>query len=281
MSVDSVLVVGSTGTQGGAVAHHLLERGVVVLALTRDNDKPEAHDLAERGAEVVEGDISEKNSIEALIDDVDGVFCVTNFWEHGYEAEVEQGTNVAELASEVGLEQFVFSSVGGAERETGIAHFDSKWEIEGRIRDLGLPATVVRPVFFMQNLAGFRESIEEGTLAMGLEEHVPLQVIDVETLGAFVAAAFADPERYVGEAYELASDELTLRAMALRLADVLETPVRAQHLSVEEVESSQGEEYAVMFEWFNDHGYESPIDELQADHDVPFSRFETYLEREW
>jgi uncharacterized protein YbjT (DUF2867 family) len=175
----------------------------------------------------------------------------------------------------------VFSSVGGAERETGIPHFDSKFEIEVMIDDSGLPATLVRPVFFAQNLEGFRDSIEEGTLAMGLEPHVPLQVLDIEDLGAFVAEVFADPDRYVGGAFELASDELPLRAMAVRFADALGTDVRAQHLSIDDVREGQGEEFAVMFEWFNDHGYESPIDDLQAEHAVDFRRFEKYLERAW
>ncbi|WP_276255207.1 NmrA/HSCARG family protein [Halomontanus rarus] len=281
MPAETVLVVGSTGTQGGAVARHLLERDIKVLALTRDKDKSAAHDLAERGAEIVEGDISEKNTIEPLLEDADGIFCVTNFWEHGYEDEVEQGTNVAELAAEVGVDHFVFSSVGGAERDTGISHFDSKWEIEERIRDLELPATIVRPVFFMQNLEGFRESIEDGALAMGLEPREPLQMLDIDNLGAFVTNVFADPDQYLGEAYELAGDELTLRAMAVRFADALGTEVRARHLSIDDVEEHQGEEYADMFAWFNDHGYESPIADLQADHHVVFSRLEEYLAREW
>ena len=281
MSIETVLVVGSTGTQGGTVARNLQERDFDVQALTRDATSGEAHELTELGAEVVEGDIGEKNSVEPLIEECDGVFLMTNFWEHGYEDEVEQGTNVVELVDDHGVEHLVFSSVGGAERDTGIPHFDSKFEIEELIEERDLPATIVRPVFFAQNLEGFRESIEDGTLAMGLEPREPLQVLDVEDLGAFVGEVFDDPDRYRGEAYELASDELTLRAMAVRFADALGTPVLAQHRSIEEVEESQGEEYAVMFEWFNDHGYQSPIDELGADHDVKFTRFEAYLDRKW
>lgn len=283
MAADTVLVVGSTGTQGGAVAHHLLDhdRDFEVLALTRDETRPEARELAETGAEVVQGDISEKNDVETVVREADGVYLMTNFWEHGYDDEVDQGTNVVELAAEHDVDHLVFSSVGGAERDTGIPHFDSKWEIEELIRERDLPATIVRPVFFTQNFEGFRESIEDGTLAMGLEPRVPLQILDIDTLGAFVTECFADPDRYVGEAYELASDELTLRSMAIRFADVLGTDVRAQHMSIDDVREIQGEEYAVMFEWFNEAGYESPIDELRADHDVDFYRLEEYVAGEW
>ena len=50
-----VLVTGSTGNQGGAVASSLFDRGFAVRALTREPDKPEARDLGVRGAEVVRG----------------------------------------------------------------------------------------------------------------------------------------------------------------------------------------------------------------------------------
>ncbi|MDG5757877.1 hypothetical protein QA600_00785 [Natronococcus sp. A-GB1] len=50
-----------------------------------------------------------------------------------------------------------------------------------------------------------------------------------------------------------------------------------RHLSIRDVRESRDEELAAMFEWFN----ELPIDELQADHDVDFHRFEDYLERAW
>ena len=281
MDRDTILVVGATGTQGGAVARRLLEREVEVLAMTRDTEGEQASALAEEGAQVVEGNLEDLDSFASHLETADGLFLMTNFWEHGYDAEVEQGIAAVEAAAEAGVDHLVFSSVGGAERDTGVPHFDSKYEIEERIADLDLPATIVRPVFFIQNFEDFRESIEAGTLAMGLEPRVPLQILDVEDLGAFVAEVFADPDRYVGEAYELASDELPVRAMAVRFADILGSEVRARSLSIEEVEESQGEEFAVMFEWFNEEGYEAPIDDLQADHHVVFTRLEEYLAREW
>ena len=157
-----------------------------------------------------------------------------------------------------------------------------KWEIEQYLEESGLNATVVRPVFFMQNLEGSREDIMQGTLAMAMERHVPLQMLDIEDLGAFVAVVFANPDRYVGEDFELASDELTLTATAIRMADVTGVDVTAQHISpadLEEMMEQGGEEYRVMFEWFNEYGYESPIDKLQADHGLRFSRLTEYLQR--
>ena len=280
MATESVLVVGATGTQGGAVARHLLESGVTVHALTRSPDGEPARALADAGATVVSGDLSNQESLVSAMSDVDGVFLVTNFWEHGAEGEIEQGKTAIDAAVEADVSHLVFSSVGGAERDTGISHFDSKWEIEEYLAETGLPATVVRPVFFMQNLEGQRDDILAGTLALGMAEGVPLQMVDVEDLGAFVAQAFAHPDRYVGEAFELASDELTLRAAALRFRDVTGVDVTAMHVPMDALEAEMGEEYRVMFEWFDEYGYESPIDELESEHGLSFTRLDGYLRRE-
>jgi uncharacterized protein YbjT (DUF2867 family) len=278
MSQLSVLVTGATGNQGGAVVDHLLDKNVEVHGLTRSPDSDAAQALEDRGVTVVEGDLSDKDTLKPLISDVDGVYCVTQLIE--YDDEVEQGTTMAEAAAEVGVDHFVFSSAAGAERDTGIPHFDSKYEIENRIRDLDLPATIVRPAVFMQNfenLEMMREPLLDGTLAMGLNHGVPLQLVDIDDIGAFVAEAFDDPDRYVGEAVELASDELTLQAMAVRLSDITETDIDVTSVPVDEIKEQMGEDLGMMFQWFNEHGYEADLPELRASHDIEFSRFETFL----
>ena len=134
-----ILVCGATGKQGGAVARSLLDRGFRVRALTRDPQKPEAQALTEQGAEVVQGDMEDRSSMERTLEGAYGNFSVQNFWETGYDAEVGQGKTVADVAQPAGVEHFVYSSVGIAHRQTGISHFESKWEIEGHVRQIGLP----------------------------------------------------------------------------------------------------------------------------------------------
>src|SRR4028118_1512264 len=86
-----ILVCGATGSQGGAVARSLLDRGFRVRALTRDPHKPEAEALADRGAEVVRGDMEDRPSVDRALRGAHGVFSVQNFWEAGYDREVRQG----------------------------------------------------------------------------------------------------------------------------------------------------------------------------------------------
>lgn len=284
MSQRSVLVVGATGKQGGAVADHLLSEKYGefdVHALTRSPNSERARALADRGATVVNGDLQDKDSYRKVVEAVDAVYCMTHF-SAGYHGEVEQGTNMAEVAAAAGIEQFVFSSVGGAERNTGVPHFESKWEVEQRIRDLDLPATIIRPVFFMQNFEMQRETIANGTVAFPLAEGSLVQMIDVTDIGAFAAATLADPDRYIGETVELAGDERTLEAAAEAFSAALANDVEAQHVPIDAAREQMGEDLALMFEWINEYGYEADIDDLERDYRIELTDFETYVsENDW
>ncbi len=260
----TILVTGATGKQGEAVARHLLSGGWQVRALTRDPLKPGAQALAKLGAEVVTGDFDQRTSIDRALAGAYGVFSVQN-WEAGAAREIQQGKTFADAARAAGVKQFVYSSVGGAERNTGILHFDSKWEIEQHVRALGLPATILRPVFFMDNFnsPNFRPAILQGTLTLALRPARTMQMIAVDDIGGFAALAFEKPGEYIGRAFELAGDELTMPQVAEAFSRVLGRTVRFVEQPIEQVRSFS-KEYAVMFEWFNREGYKADIASLRA-----------------
>ncbi len=279
MNPRSVFVTGATGQQGGAVANALLsgEYGEFdVHALTRNPDSNRAQTLSDRGATITEGNLLHKDSLSSTVKAVDAVYCVTTPAE-GVDAEIEQGTNMVEVAADGRIEHFVFSSARGAERDTGIPHFDSKYAVEQRIRDLELPATIIRPVAFMQNYEYQREVILNGTLASPLDEGVPLQLVDTEDIGTLAATALATPETYVGETIELAGDEHTLESAAEVFSAVAGTKVNAQHVPIEVAREEMGKSLTMMFEWLDDHRFDNNIEALERDHDINLTRFETYL----
>jgi len=272
----TILVSGATGQQGGAVARQLLERGFAVRALTRDGDKPAARELAERGAEIVEGDLEDLPSVERALEGVRGVFSVQQFWEAGVEGEVRQGKALAEAAKAAGVEHIVYSSVGSAHRETGIPHFESKYEVEEHAREIGLPLTVLRPVFFMQNWEMMREPILGGTLPQPLDPDRPFQMIAVEDIGMFAAMAFEDPETWIGREVDLAGDEPTMPEIADTFSRVTGREIGYFQVPWDQFEEQMGEEYAVMYRWFNEVGYEADVAGLRKDHPGLIS-FEHYL----
>ena len=280
MAERSVLVTGATGNQGGAVVDHLLDAGTEfdVRGLTRDADSDAAQSLEDRGVTMLEGDLDDPDSFREHVADADAVFAVTNFWTQGYEGQVRQGKNLAEVASEEGVEQFVFSGVGSHHRDTGVPHFDSAWEIDQHAQSLDLPLTVLQPVFFLQNFEAFAEDIvEDGTVALPLEEGVSLQIIDVDDLGRAAAVAFEAPDEHVGERYELAGDDRTLEETADALSAVTGVDVDAYHVPIEDAYEEFGEEFTVMCEWFNEVGYDADIDALEERFGFEFRTLEGYL----
>lgn len=207
-----ILVAGATGRQGGAAAARLLADGWPVRVLVRDPAAPAARKLAVAGADPRQGDLDDPDSLESAMAGAYGVFGVTPD-DMDDEREIRRGRNLAAAAAASGIGHLVFASVGGAERNTQIPYWESKWAIEQHIRALGLPATVLRPVRFMENhaipglpLGGISA---DGVLRHFFAPDTPVQLIAVSDIGALAARAFADPASYVDQALELAGDELT------------------------------------------------------------------------
>lgn len=273
-----VLVTGATGKQGGATARHLLKKGFRVRAVTRDTAKPEARALADLGAEVVRGDLDDPSSIEPLMRGADGVFSVQNFWETGYEREVKQGLAMVDLAKAAGTRHFVYASVGSAHRKTGLSHFESKWKIEEHLRASGVPHTVLRPVFFMENWESpfLRDPIVGGTLAQPLSPGRSFQQVTVDDVGAFAAMAFARPDEWKGRAIDLAGDDRSIADVAEAFGQVIGRPVRYVQLSWDQYRAAAGEEYTEMYRWFENVGYDVDVPALRRE--APqLTSFDQYL----
>jgi uncharacterized protein YbjT (DUF2867 family) len=258
------------------VARSLLERGFQVRALTRNPQKPEAQALADQGAEVVQGDMEERSSMERALEGAYGIFSVQNFWETGYDRQVEQGKTVADAAKAAGVEHFVYSSVGSAHRQTGIPHFESNWEVEEHVRQIELPYTILRPTALMQNWEMMREMILGGTLAQALDPDKPLQQVAVEDVGAFAAIAFENPEGWIGREVDLAGDEQSMPEIAETFARVIGREVSYYQVPWDQYEEQMGEELTVMNRWFNDVGYEADIAALRQEY-PELTSFERYL----
>ncbi len=275
-----ILVTGATGQQGGATARHLLAKAWRVRALTRDSNKPAAQALAAQGAEVVVGDFEDRASLDRALAGVYGVFSVQQFWGIGPEGEIRQGKTLASAAKAAGVQHFVYTSVGGAERRTGIPHFESKFAIEQYLQAVDLPNTILRPVFFMENFKAFSGPQEvDGllTLTLALRPDKTLQLIAVDDIGALAALAFEKPHEFIGQAVEIAGDELTMPQVTEAFSQVTGKPHRFVEMSLEQVRHLNPEG-VVMFEWLNESGYQANIPALRAVY-PQLMAFETWLRK--
>ncbi|MFG3323398.1 NmrA/HSCARG family protein [Streptomyces sp. NPDC048171] len=283
MALDAtILVLGGTGRQGGSVTRELLRRGHTVHALVRDPDKAQARQLREAGAVLVRGDMDDEASLTAAMRDVHGVFSVQTFrGPGGVEAEVRQGRAVADAAVRAGVRHFVYSSVGGADRDTRVPHFESKHTVERYLRTLDLPVTVLRPVMFHDILLDIapRPAGGELVLAMWLDPRVPVQLIASGDIGVFAADAFENPDAWLGRVVEIAGDELTGPQMAAAFEAVAGVPVRYQQLPIEPLRSARPD-LANMFDWFERDGYRADLAALRATR-PGLVTLETWLAGNW
>lgn len=256
-----ILVTGATGKQGGAVIRHLREKGYPVRALTRNPDRPEARVLLNQpGVEIARGDYDDKPSLLRALEDVYGVFSVQTPYPDGPEAEVRQGIALIDAAHNSEVSHFVYSSVGSADQHTGIPHFESKWKIEEHLRGTGMPYTILRPVYFMENWLPMKSTIDQGKLLLPLTPETTLQQVAVDDIGAFAAMAFEHPGKWQGTATDLAGDDLFIDQIAQTL--------QSSYFQVpwEDFEKQAGHEMTVMFRWFQDVGYHADITALRQEH---------------
>ena len=260
-----VLVAGATGRQGGAVVRHMLPKGWGLRALTRNPKSYAARQLAEKGVELAEGDMDDPASLERAARGVYGIYSVQDFWTVGARREVQQGKNLADVAKKAGVEHFVYSSVGGAERNTGITHWETKWVVEKHVRSLNLPVTILRPASFMEtyHITEVEIGLLKGKLADPIRGDKPYQTISTDDIGAFAALAFERPKDFIGLDLEIAGSELTNIDAAKVFSRVLNRPVKFQKLPLPIVRLVLGKEFYEMFHWFNSKGYQANIPELR------------------
>lgn len=260
---EPILVLAATGGQGRAVTEALLGRGARLRALVRDPGRGAARALAEQGADVVAGSLSDRASLAAAMRGVAGVFAFTTPFEAGPEAEVDQGRAILAAAGTARVPHLVFSSVAGADQRSGVPHFESKARIEAELALSDVPHTILGPTYFFDNALGGAERIAGGVLDLPLPPDRPLQQLARPDLGAFAADVLLDPARYVGQRIELAGDAPTPTQMAAALGTALGREVRHEQVPLTAVGNP---DMHAMWTFLNGPGYRVDIPALHAAH---------------
>ncbi|MDG3008715.1 NmrA/HSCARG family protein [Rhodococcus sp. D2-41] len=263
MNDGPILVLAATGGQGGAVSEALLVRTSHLRALVRDPTSSSAGRLADRGAEIITGSLEDVVSLCAAMHGVAAVYAMTTPFESGVEAEIAQGRAILTAARREHVPHLVFSSVAGADRGSGVPHFESKAVIEGELAASGIPYTILGPTYFFDNaLAGARR-IGEGVLELPLPSDRPLQQLARVDLGRFAARVLLEPNGYLGRRIDLAGDELTPRMMAVELGRALGRTVRHERVALEAIRDP---DQRAMWRFLDDPGYRVDMRELRAAH---------------
>jgi uncharacterized protein YbjT (DUF2867 family) len=263
---DPVLVLGATGTQGGAIARELLAAQHPVRALVRDPLSDRARALSAAGASLVSGDLGDQASLTQAFAGVEVAYAITTPFEHGAEEELQQGKNIVAAARDAGLPWLILASVAAADRAP-VPHFRSKTRIEHQLMATAIPWTVVAPSYFYENVLGNRTAIREGKLPIALPADKPLHQVALANLGALVVAILARREEHLGERVEVAGDAPTPEAMAAAIG------VHYEQVPLAELRE-RNEDLAAMYEFLAGEGYGIDTGALRDRYpEVPWTSF--------
>ena len=194
-----ILLTGITGNIGGATARALLAKGVRFRALVRDPGK--AAQWAEKGVELVQGDIEDAAAVKRALAGVDRALLVMPNGEFQERAELA----FTRTAKEAGLQWLIKLSSPEAVRGTTspipLAHIAA----EDAIMASGLKWTFVRPSFYMQNFRGsVKGARASGKLSMPMGNGT-VALTDNEEAGAFIAHILTGPNsaQHHGQCYDI------------------------------------------------------------------------------
>lgn len=238
MSQPSVLVIGATGRQGGAVARELARAGKKVRALSRDPGSSAARELAACGIAVVAGDLADAGSLRIAAEGTDAVFAMTVITDPP-ELEEEHGAAIVAAAGSAGTPMLIYSSAALADTGTGVPSLDAKARVERQV-------LAARPGNIVLGPAGFYDmvlrpeslaALAEGTLVDGLPANLPVPGLALADYGRMVNAIIDSPGTLPARRLDLGCDASTLAARAQALTAVLGRPVSYQQLPTAVVQS--------------------------------------------
>jgi uncharacterized protein YbjT (DUF2867 family) len=244
-----VLVTGATGMQGGAAVQALLRAGHDVTAFVRDPSAAPARALAEQGVALATGNLNDYASLEAASHGHDAVFSVQLAGVDPADpgAEQRQARNIVTAAKAAGIGQIVHTSVsatGWRSEHPGyelsdlfVAYWNEKEAAEDVIRRSGIGRwTILKPASFMDNFRtrpDIYPDLPQGKLVTATSPETELALINSDDLGAAVAAAVADPDRFHEAEIEFAGDLLTFPQIAEILSDATGRQITYVHATPE------------------------------------------------
>lgn len=219
----TILVTGATGRIGSQIIERLAQSGASVRALTRTPEKARLP----AGVTAVAGDLLDVDSTRAALQGVSTLFLLAA----NVPDELTQALTALNLARDAGVRGIVYLSVFKGEAYSDVPHFTGKHAVERMIADGKLPATVLRPAYFMQNDAMQKEALLGAGIYGASIGTVGIAMVDTRDIAEAAAAELLRRERSpvpLGpETYDLVGPEnLTGPGLAALWAEVLGREVR-------------------------------------------------------
>lgn len=246
-SSQPILIVGGTGVQGGNVAHELLKHNYHVRILSRSPQSAAAQEIAAKGAEVVQGDMADVDSLAPAMEGVTAIFSAQYADPTDPSVEPRNAANMVKAAQKAGIEQVVHTSVAGSnlfprwDKYKALADYNEhKYQIEELVRNGGFRYwTILHPCKFMESFEEESAKVMEPELKNGvvfgvLKPDTQVKWTCGDNTAQFARAAFENPEKFNKKDINVAGDELSMSQVVQILSSVLDKKVVYETVSHEE-----------------------------------------------
>jgi uncharacterized protein YbjT (DUF2867 family) len=213
--METMLVIGATGTTGSEVFRALAATGAPVRAFARDAEKARA--MLGASADIAAGDLSDPASLDAALHGVRAVFLASA----DDPRQVELQGHLIQAAKRAGVRHVVKLSMMDANPSCPVTIGRWHAQTEEDLRRSGLSFTFLQPGFFMQNMRMFRDSIRGASAIYAPAGEAKIAFIDARDIAAVAAVALAEPG-HEGKTHVLTGPEaLTFSQAAAQLSAAL------------------------------------------------------------
>ena len=301
-----LVIFGATGQQGGSVAKYVLADPVLstefkIRAITRDTSKPDAKELADKGAEVVQANVDDEASLKNALKDAHTVFSVTFsvYDDQQKSREFRQGKSIADTAVGVGAQYIIFSTLPNAGQVSEgklefMGHFDVKADIEKYIRTLPIKSAFFAPGYFMQNFSSSElcpKPTGDGTYALSnfVAPHAKIPLIETPAdTGKWVGAILSEPNKYTGKFFAAATRLYTYPEIAEIMTKNSGKTVVYNKIPLNTFKGflapNRAAYHVEMYQWIQNYGYFGPRTNEQVEWAASNARgklttFEEFLEK--
>jgi uncharacterized protein YbjT (DUF2867 family) len=223
-----------------------------------------AKEIAEMGVQIFEGDLDDVSSYKSYLENIDTVFFVQAM-EQGYKNEIKQGKIFIEEVEKQGINHLVYSSVLGADLNTGVPHFDSKNVLEKYIAQNKITYTILRPASFNENFLNpeITKRIRKGKLVMPLNKNVIQQFISTDDIGKIASQVINDATNYKNKTITIATDEKRMSEVADIFSQELHKKITYQKLPGIITWLVMGKDLHKMFAYMNKNNFRA-VDDIDA-----------------
>lgn len=287
-----IAVIGATGSQGGGLVRAILndvDSGFSVRAITRDANSEKARELTAMGAEVMEGNIDDPESMRKAFEGAYGAYLVTFYWEHfSPEKEIAEVKIMAQAVKDAGVQHVIWSTLEDSRQfiplddnrmptlmgNYKVPHFDAKGESNKFFLELEVPVTLLHTSFYWDNFINFGMAPKkgpDGTLAITFPlGDKKMAGIAADDIGKCAYGIFKRGSDMIGQNVGIAGEHLSGAEMAAAFTDILGKKVIYNEITPDEYRNfgfPGADDLGNMFQLYRDFA-----DAICQKRDIEFSR---------